>query len=239
MNNNLFPDDFFDTDSMSKNSNRKLAKQRLRARKMMPYMKLQIEQIIFISITILVVIVLSFSAGVERGKHVASKEAFKNISVEENNGDALVLPDHIIYDVALAVAPFKELDIDQSDEIKEMEYTEPLIEEVQEEVKIEVEEEIMAPDNFQVVRPTDTQIKILDKKPESSYIVMLVIYKSRDQAGKEIKKLRAAGHDAYYYKNGNWYQVYSEGYATIEEVKKDVGVLKKRYSDCYIRKIKN
>ncbi|MBF0252943.1 MAG: SPOR domain-containing protein [Candidatus Omnitrophica bacterium] len=229
MNDNLFPDDFFDGSQKPKSSNIKLAKQMIREKKMLPYVKITIEQSVFIAITALVLMVLSFAAGVERGKQVASKEAFQNFSIREDNSSINILPDHVITNEVIDISPLKET---YQETPEEETLSDPNTTDENEDKKLTL-------DTATQINPTDTQIKILAKKPESAYIIMLVIYSDTDSANKETKKLRAEGHDAYYYENGNWNQVYSEGYSSIEEAKNDVTILKKRYSDCYIRKIKN
>jgi len=77
-----------------------------------------------------------------------------------------------------------------------------------------------------------------DILPEvSSYTVQLASFKNKEAAISETYKLKDKGINAEYVRKGDWYQVYAEGFLTIEEARVAQQMLAQYYKDCFIRKM--
>jgi len=69
------------------------------------------------------------------------------------------------------------------------------------------------------------------------YTIQIIACKKEEYAKKEIERLKNEGYDAFIIPFNDWMQICVGKYASIEESKKDLDILKKRYPTGYIRKI--
>lgn len=73
--------------------------------------------------------------------------------------------------------------------------------------------------------------------PKSVYLIYLAAFREEDKANQLLERLKKSGTKAGVSKKSDWYQVYAEGYSTIDEANSGKEKLRKDYADCYIRKI--
>ncbi|RLJ02404.1 MAG: hypothetical protein DRP08_04575 [Candidatus Aenigmatarchaeota archaeon] len=214
MSTSSFPTDLFDKEYREKKERKlsyfvsKYAKQRF-----LPYLRVPVEYTIIAGILILVLMILSYAVGVERGKRqvavLEAQDAREDVlltvaeipdmpaGVTETGGP--VLPG----DVADQAGPYAE------------------------ETSLPIEEETPTGEKYPVSVPE-----------ESAYMVQLASFKTEKYAREEVSKLEAKGEHAGYLKAGDWYQVYAEGYNTIDQARDAQKAFNDIYPGCYVRRRK-
>ena len=214
MNENSFRKDLFE-DQVYESKVRKLgllskySKQRI-----LSYISVPVEYMVIVSIAVLVLMIVSYAIGVERGKNVSGKIGTKT-EVSENTLETKARQDF-------------------SNKIKA-----DLDSKIQKEDKQQLEEKsVMEIDVREEEIQNVTMLEEEDVLPDiSRYTVQLASFKNKDAAINETYKLKDKGISAEYIKKGNWYQVYAEGFSTIEEARGAQQMLVQYYEDCFIRKM--
>ena len=100
-------------------------------------------------------------------------------------------------------------------------------------------------DNAQ--RPSTTAVKTevqvlqhdkgIAKDPKKPYTIQLVAYKNKDRAFEEVNHLKTRGYHSRIITRGGFYQVCVGQYKNLKEAKRDMKALRKRYKDCFLRRI--
>ena len=213
MNENSFKKDLFD-DQVYESKARKLgllskySKQRI-----LSYISVPVEYIVIVSITALILMIISYAVGVERGKNIAGK-------IDGNNENTKVIlqtnsPEYFSSEINSENGKEKQkVDTGLSEE--NFYTSEDVVEEEIQNV-LELEEDDILPE-------------------VSSYTVQLASFKNKEAAISETYKLKDKGINAEYVRKGDWYQVYAEGFLTIEEARVAQQMLAQYYRDCFIRK---
>ena len=214
MNENSFKKDLFD-DQVYESKARKLgllskySKQRI-----LSYISVPVEYIVIVSITALILMIISYAVGVERGKNIAGK-------IDGNNENTKVIlqtnsPEYFSSEINSENGKEKQkVDTEFSEE--NFYTSEDVVEEEIQNV-LELEEDDILPE-------------------VSSYTVQLASFKNKEAAISETYKLKDKGINAEYVRKGDWYQVYAEGFLTIEEARVAQQMLAQYYRDCFIRKM--
>ena len=214
MNENSFKKDLFD-DQVYESKARKLgllskySKQRI-----LSYISVPVEYIVIVSITALILMIISYAVGVERGKNIAGK-------IDGNNENTKVIlqtnsPEYFSSEINSENGKEKQK-VDTGFSEENFYTSEDVVEEEIQNV-LELEEDDILPE-------------------VSSYTVQLASFKNKEAAISETYKLKDKGINAEYVRKGDWYQVYAEGFLTIEEARVAQQMLAQYYRDCFVRKM--
>jgi len=183
-------------------------------KRLLPYVKIPVEHTVILSIVVLVLIIVAFAFGVERGKkigdEVAAIERGEDISVtveKELASEDLSLIENVKEAMPSATA------VDAATTAKE--------------------------EKSPVIATDETQIETLKPAQGSLYTVQLASFKDSKSAQGAVDKLTKKGiRNVEFTKRGGWYQVYATGYNTSGEAKKAQGLFSADYKDCFVRKMK-
>ncbi|MFH1411154.1 MAG: SPOR domain-containing protein [Candidatus Omnitrophota bacterium] len=181
----------------------------------LPVIKVPVEYTVISAIAVLMLLIISYAVGVEKGKTFRQREPARPGTQEKVYSEASVIREK--------VAP-EELTYEGQaveEEISSAEYGEdfPLAYE---------DNETHTP------AAVEAEIKPLSEK---TYDLRLASFKNADSAEAEKEKLKDKGYNAVMTKNGSWYQISIEGYGSIEEVKKAQEELSSEYKDSYIKRM--
>ena len=196
---------------------------RLKGYRLIPHIKLPVEYVVMLSIGALILLVVAYAVGVERGKRI-------QVPAKRNAGEALI----------------RERSEDESFDTDEgrINATSDIIADLTKAEKISDAGIVVDRDPYEGSRDKEGFAEVSSPVSAergsgdiSEYILQLASFKSKPAAEREIRNLKRKGIRANMEKKGDWYQVYAEGYATIDEAKKAKYDLSEDYEDCYIRKI--
>ena len=176
--------------------------------RVLPNIRIPIEYIVISVIAILVLMIISYAVGVEKGKRVSEAKAVKTLKA---------VPVAVEREQAANITRSDITDLPKTEEKPKKEA--PLPEKVEKPAEKKVEKEIAVPAG-------------------SAYIIQLASFKNERFAKEEINKLKKKGFEAHSARKGKWYQVYAAGYRTVHEAKKARKELYADYKDCYIRKVR-
>lgn len=210
-----FHNDLFD----GQFSDRKRKKPELLARisqqRVLPQVKVPVEYTVIMAIGVLVLVIVAYAVGVERGKrmvavvpHVQAEvfEVYEDGGVEENN------------DVTYPV--IKEEDI-----VVERDVTEVF--------------ESKGDDAADVVgRSEEAEVSEGMSSEGPEYQILLASVRSEEDAIREKDKLTEKGFDPDFVKIGEWYQVYAAGYRTRKAAEEAKKKLADEYSTCFIKRVR-
>ncbi len=172
------------------------------------------EYMVIIAIGVLVLMIISYAIGVERGKRLPVDRV---VSAEQATLSEEKTEDFVITHVEKIV---EESSFD-------------------EEVKAQKEREAALLAGKEEEKAAASQaVKEAVPPAPSAYVIQLASFKKKSSADEEIDRLRRKGVDARIARKGEWYQVYASGYNTIEEARRARAGLMEDYPDCYIRKTK-
>ena len=149
--------------------------------RLLPHLRVPIEYVVVAGIVMLVLVIIAYAIGVERGKRVQLGKG----------QDRAVTKTQVVVNKDVTVKPS--------------------------------------------VRPV---VKSPAKVSVSNYMVQLASFRDLKMAKQEAEKLRKKGYSVSYKKSGTWYQIYAEGYRSMDDAEKAKKELAKYYKDCYIRKVK-
>lgn len=207
-----FQNDFFGDRVSGKAGGRPHILSRYSKQRFLPHVRVPIEYTIIGAIGVLILVIIAYAVGVERGKRI-SGETFASSPGR----------------VQAAAETDKALDMSFSGTVEE-EWPVPH----------ETEEaDLRERDGDSAGRDVETAAgeEEVPGSGEAPYIIQLASFKNRSSAEREIKKLERKGYEARSSKKGQWYQVYASGYRTIDEAKRAQRRLSEDYQDCYIRKL--
>ncbi len=183
-------------------------------RRFLPYVKIPIEYIVIIVIGMLVLTVIAYAVGVEKGRNTAGAKIGRDITIEQTENAIKVETEEPATSTIPNELVYKPLEEDTSEILRENE-------------KIN--------DDFSVLLEKETEKQ---EQVHELYTIQLASFKKEELAKKELQKLKKENITADVTKKGEWYQVYAVGYHTIEEANKAKEELLKEYKDCYIRRVK-
>ncbi|MFH1877869.1 MAG: SPOR domain-containing protein [Candidatus Omnitrophota bacterium] len=215
--------DFFEGDFFEQKSRKHRIPARYPEQRFLPYLKIPVEYTVIIAIGVLVVAILSYALGVERGKKLPGLvmgETQANLSLG-----------YVTESKLFEIEEEPGLEAERSVKDASPEYDEFTIPDVE---PVDVVRRPVEAEEFKPRIPEDTTGASSDG---SGYIVQLASLKNADSAVSETDKLKKDGIHAEYVKKGNWYQVYASGYKTIDQAKQAQSRLAKIYADCYIKKL--
>ncbi|MGB2598826.1 MAG: SPOR domain-containing protein [Candidatus Omnitrophota bacterium] len=186
---NKFQHDFFGNEYRDREEQRfpflgKYSKHRL-----LPHLRVPTEYIVIAGIGMLVLVIIAYAIGVEKGKRFRAKEY-----VERDEPETQSIVNKEVTTTTKASRPAEK-----------------------------------APEE---------PVKPPEKSPGAIYRIQLASFRDLAMTKREIEKLKKRGFDVSFEKKGSWYQVYAEGYGSMEEAGKAKKELAKYYEDCYIRRTK-
>jgi hypothetical protein len=207
-----FQDDFFGNQVSGKAGGRPRILSKYSKQRFLPHVRVPIEYTIIGAIGVLVLVIIAYAVGVEKGKRV-SGETFASSPGR----------------IQAAAETDEELDMSFSGTVEE-EWPVPA----------ETEEADLR-ESAEDSAGRDVETAAGEEEAPGSgaapYIIQLASFKNRSSAEREIKELEQKGYEARSSKKGLWYQVYASGYRTIDEAKRAQRRLSEDYQDCYIRKV--
>ena len=210
MNGDNYKNDFFEDQVCEKKARKPRVWDKYSRQRILPHVRVPVEYMIIILIVFLVAVIIAYAVGVERGKSSIHRAQLISAMTEE------------IIKTERQEAEEKNVIIGASS--GEQILTEETV--LEEEYK---------------VSPVDEAAVERDKTVpdyEGVYILQVATFKSKSTAEKAKDKLKEQGLKPQILQKGQWYQVYLEGYKTIQEAEKAKKKIANEYSDCYIRKIK-
>lgn len=168
---------------------------------------LPLDTFVLLLVVVVLLFVLAFSLGVERGRKIAShkiEDAFslettslaeENIAVKQESSQAKIIEDS--KEVVLIERPLAAAETASNSISK------PVVE-----------------------------------QNSKQYIIQVATYLKEDIALAEAKKLKTQGQEVSVSKKGNFSVLFSGGFENREEAQKAMQLLRKRYKDCFIRRLK-
>ena len=215
MTDNQFQNDFFNPDGSGDRKRSGFAK-RYPAVRFMPHVRIPVEYVVVFGIVILVLLVVAYAAGIERGKSGIKRIPPTEIVVDETTSE-LIESEESQTLLEQLEGSFEESE-SQEDRVD-------ITPKESEAVDIDISRKSDSPDEKTVAKPT-----------EATYTIQLAAFAKKENVEKETARLREAGNNAAYVKIGKWYQAYVQGYKTIGEARDAKGGFTEQYPDCYIRK---
>lgn len=88
------------------------------------------------------------------------------------------------------------------------------------------------------IKDSKEQVTVEEKKEESKYIIQLVTYLKEKIALEEVNNLKKEGYPVYVSKKGEYTVIFVGGFKSREEAQKSMQTLRKKYKDCFIRRLK-
>jgi len=203
----LFGENFNSNNKTRPRRGGKYSKQRFLA-----YIRIPIEYSVIIVIGVLIVVIIAYAVGVEKGKRMFLLCTFADAEHRNIPGP----------DVQREELPEKKKEV--LTKIPEPAHEEVAAKSVQEDKPEE---------------PVDRKRERIEEEPGETkeYEVQLASFKKSGFADKEVAKLKTKGIKARSVKKGVWYRVSVAGYKTIEAAKAAKKELIEDYKDCYIRRI--
>ena len=172
------------------------------------------EQLIFVFIGLVILIVTCFSLGVERGKRIAV--------VRQREPGEVVAEKKIIVREKARATPLKET------------ARAP----VKPKARVKPKPPVKAKAPVKVRRPAKEAPKkiAVARMKALPFTVQVAAYKGNVQAEQEKKLLESKGYGAEIKKSGKYFVVYAVGFANKQEAAKASEILRDRYKDCFVRK---
>jgi len=183
----------------------------------LPHVRVPVEYMVIISIAVLLLIIVAYAVGVEKGKNI-TEENFSGVNesfLDDKPGIKDMDTEIVVLDTEKTVLNATEDNAGQTEKEGSL-----IIDEVENEPN-------------RVTSNADVTPLI-----ETAYILQLASFKNENSAEEEITKLKRKGFPAALVKNRSWYQIYTEGYQTIDDAKAAQKELIEDYRDCYIKRVK-
>jgi len=210
-----FQDDLFDGRFHDSKRKKPELLARISQQRVLPQVKVPVEYTVVTAIGVLILVIVAYAVGVERGKRMTVAgpqlqaevfEAYTDDSAEEN-GD-------VVYPV------INEEDTAVAEDVTE----------------------VVTPKNAGAAGAAELseEPEAAEGAPYAGpeYQVLLASVKSEEDAVREKEKLIERGFDSGFVKKGGWYQVYAAGYRTLEAAKQAKNKLAGDYRDCYIKQVR-
>ncbi|MDD4956039.1 MAG: SPOR domain-containing protein [Candidatus Omnitrophica bacterium] len=190
------------------------------------HLTIPVEHVFIAAVSVLILLILAYAIGVERGKHISARE----ISGKAASGEE-ALEDMQAGASKDAVAPSESINNFSADILREIEKRANAASE--ENVPASVDKGPTVP-----VEETSGAWEEVIVERREEYAVQLASFKDREAGDREMEKLRKQGVDARIVRKGEWFQLCAEGYPDISEAKEAIKKFKLVYKDCYIRKVR-
>lgn len=228
MGDNDYQYDLFGDQVVEKKGRKPSSRGGYRKQRFLPHIKIPVEYIVFAAIGLLVLVIISYAFGVERGKSIAGGQIVEGPGEKRLAGVSPAPKEKVkegpgvAGDIVRAVedAAGAASGPDSKDEVQN------------------AAARVLAVSAEGDTSRTGSGKEDVSASRGSVYIVQLASFKTEPSAMEEIDKLKRKGVDARSAKKGPWYQVYAAGYGTIEEAKKAKQELIADYEDCFIRRRK-
>ncbi len=210
---------------------------------------LSIENIVVIGIVTLMVMVIAFSLGVEKGKKISNESlgGDQRMSAHSNNTSRQVsgAVHRDKQDVPLlefsgneAVQTQESQRAAKFDTSKGELITDPQVSSPEEESKILSQQSVpiqsVHKKNLSAVMPLDAGSQVVEKKP---YTIQVASFKGDQYAQKEASELKNQKLDAFVISKGDFSIVCVGRFSKKEEANKLLSKLKKTYNDCLLRRL--
>lgn len=167
---------------------------------------LPLDTLILLVIVMVLLLVLAFSMGVEKGRENSYANAEKNNSEAKN----IIIPDTKLENVI------------NKTEIE----------------KQKIDKKIISP-QAQVKKEETIKIVSENKKTENitqGYVIQVASYTKENFAQDEARKLQNKGFPTLIARKNNFVALYVGRFKSKEEAERNMGLLKKTYKDCILRK---
>ncbi|MDD5633780.1 MAG: SPOR domain-containing protein [Candidatus Omnitrophica bacterium] len=210
----------------------------------MPYIRIPMEYSIIIAIFVLILMIISFAAGVERGKAIVRKEGSsqqeKTMGVDDFASQGKVVTEaRTKMSGDNNTSAFKDTELD--DASLDMELPD-IFEEEEKKTDERLKTEAQAKEKEKTKKAAEgkTQEKAQGKTviEKGVYSIQLASSKQKFDAENEVKKLKSKGLSAQIVKKGDWYQIEVTGYKTKEEASLALKKFADKYKGCFVKKSK-
>ncbi len=210
-----YQDDFFGEELYEKKDRKPHLLSRYSEQRFLPHIRIPIEHTVIIAIGILVLVIVAYAVGVEKGKRITARGALEPQAVSEG-----VLREE--------TAEEESTDFSKSEELTSSENEAPG-------KKIQLPKAEIDP--YEGARE-EAVVQPAYSYTSPAYAVQVASFKNEGSAQDEVNRLRRRGAEADFEENGLWYQVYVGPYKTVEEARRAREGFLSEYSDCYIRKLR-
>jgi len=215
-----YKNDFFGEELNHKGSEKSAKLKNYSGQRFLPYIRIPIEYVVIIAIGVLMLAIVSYAVGVERGKRLEGGKTVPFVSEE-----SIAFDQQVNLDASIEISA-EEGEIDTQEDVSPQEI-------------IEAETEELLTEGILEGLPRAPEAEEEEEQVvESIYIIQLAAFKSEDAAEEEKDELKDEGVIAEVSQSGDWYQVYAAGYQTITEAKQAQKKLIENYEDCYIKKVR-
>ena len=216
MGNRNYQDDFFGNQFSEKKDGPIRRLKTYSKRRFLPYVKIPVEYFVIFFIGFLVLVIVSYAVGIEKGKKIAELNILK-----ENNAEEFLRESYSEKETVLETETI-EGNISKKD--------------TEEVFLFEEDKKLLEAQKKDINEAQQIKTKPISVKTPK-YILQLASVKNRVSAEQELGTLKNKGFDAKIKKIGNWYQIYLNGYKTLQQAEDAKKVVVTEYKDCFIRKI--
>lgn len=210
----------------------------------LPYIKIPTEFAVIAAIFVLIMLTVSYAAGIRSGRRAERGEAaevfseFADISVDPGVFAEEIAPSKVHSQVGTVA-------MRTTGGIEHTECSAELSAELflSHEGILEKPEAISEVDTFQEesfefsdemdIRSGQTDV---EEPASGEYMIYIAAFRDRVRAEEAAMQARSMGKDSGIRETSGWYQVYTFGYETIEEARSSRDELSAFYPDCYIRR---
>ncbi|MBF0216472.1 MAG: SPOR domain-containing protein [Candidatus Omnitrophica bacterium] len=209
-----YQEDLFPEDKVQGNDNKSMKKNSGYSRqRYLPYLRIPIEFVPIVAMIWIVIIVIAYAVGIEKGKR--------------NVKGADIIKEEIVDNILNGSGSLGN---------------EPLLSKIIPEQVSPVTERSSQNDKNEVsvINAQDKQEeqKNVAKTQGKSYTIRLVTYAKKENAVDEASKLKSQGYDSDFIQSGKLYQVYVKGYKTIDDATEAQEKFNATYNGCFIREDK-
>jgi len=163
-----------------------------------------LDTFILSSVVILLLFILAFSLGVEKGRKISILSE-----------DTVNLPEKVL----------------QQENIKAPVQVKPAAIKEQKAVVSPIAQQTTPQAAIKKTEPAQTAVSA-----KEGYYIQIASYNKESFALEEAKRLKDKGFPAYTAKKGTFFVLYVGNFKTIEEAQRNMGLLKKNYKDCVLRR---
>lgn len=228
MTENDFKNDFFEGRFYEAGKKKSRLVNRYSEKRAVSHIKIPVEYAFILVIVIMTFVTVAYAIGVKNGK-----ASVKKGTVSENSAIAASTPEtkEIVVNVISESSLPDDGAMPESKEIEEVVSSDVVL--PVETDKVVSAERIQTEENIQEEPEIDSELL-----PRAEYIVCLASFKNEKFAAKDISALTRDGIRTRLAKKGDWYQLYAEGFTTIDEARNAKEKLTKTYKDCYIKRVR-
>ncbi len=239
---NLFNNDLFGDQVPGKDAKGNQTRKVYPGHRFLPHVRVPIEYMVIVLVAFLLLLVVAYAIGVERGKKI--ERGVMGSVVRVQGAEIIAKSEKEKEKTKKEEVEKKKEKVDREEAEEERvagEVTEKLEKVILAENKNEEEQAVIESGSPQLKKTPKDVEGDLDRPVQDKkylYSIRLAAYAEKLRAESEVESLKETGCNAGYEKSGRWYQVYVTGFQTIEETQAAKKTLVGRYPDCYIRKNK-